>query len=298
MRRPNYFASRGFDRAGHRRQDPEWMAGALRHPDARVLLLRRAEVALDPAQRLVQVAAWEGLVPDHGLVFLGEDADGAPVFCVDVGVMADAEEASGADAFRFVDLRGAAMVLPEDEANRAAYASAMLTWHARHRFCGACGEPTTTDWAGHVRRCPGCGAEHFPRTDPVIIVLCTAGDSCLLGRQRIWPPQMWSALAGFVEPGESLEDAVRREVMEEAGVLVAEPVYHSSQPWPFPMSLMLGFHAPVGDAPTEVVVDTNELEDARWFGRDELTDAVADGGVMLPPPFSIARQLVDSWLGT
>ena len=211
---------------------------------------------------------WDGLELGEGLVFLGEDDDGAPVFCLDLATLDDAVvEDIGADGFRFVDLRGAAMVLPEDEANRAAYASAMLTWHLRHRWCGACGPQTVSDWAGHVRRCPGCGAEHFPRTDPVIIVLVTAGDSCLLGRQSIWPPQMWSALAGFVEPGESLEDAVRREVGEEAGVVVHDPTYHSSQPWPFPMSLMVGFIASAGDSPPEVVVDHNELEDARWFTR-------------------------------
>lgn len=298
MRPPNYFASRGFDRAGHRRQDAEWLSTALRHPEARLVLLRSSEVAVDPAHRLVQVPVWESLDPGAAaLVFLGVGDDDAPVFCLD---LTSADESlldeAGADGHRFLDLRGAAMLLPEDEANRAAYASAMFTWHLRHRWCGTCGQPTTSEWAGHLRRCTGCGAEHFPRTDPVIIVLVTAGDSCLLGRQRIWPPQMWSALAGFVEPGESLEDAVRREVREEAGVDVLEPAYHSSQPWPFPLSLMLGFIASAGKEPTEVVVDHNELEDARWFSRAELTKAVEDGSLMLPPPFSIARQLADTWL--
>jgi NAD+ diphosphatase len=297
MRPPNYFASRGFDRAGHRRQDDEWLAGSLRHPAARLVLIRSAEVAVDPAHRLVLAPVWEGLEPDAALVFLGVDDDGAPVFGVDL-TAADEQllEASGAGDHRFLDLRGAAMVLPEDEGNRAAYASAMLTWHLRHRWCGTCGQPTVSQWAGHVRRCTGCDAEHFPRTDPVIIVLVTAGDACLLGRQRIWPSRMWSALAGFVEPGESLEDAVRREVHEEAGVDVLEAAYHSSQPWPFPLSLMLGFIASAGPEPTEVVVDDNELEDARWFSRADLGQAVDDGAVMLPPPFSIARRLVDTWL--
>src|SRR5439155_47487 len=131
--------------------------------------------------------------------------------------------------------------------------SAMLPWHRRHRWCGSCGTLPTPDWAGHVRRCPGCGAEHFPRTDPVIIVVVTAGAGhCLLGRQAAWPPRMFSALAGFVEPGESLEDAVAREVREETGVAVTDVAYNSSQPWPFPLSLMLGFHASAGPAPVAV----------------------------------------------
>jgi len=152
------------------------------------------------------------------------------------------------------------------------------------------------DWAGHIRRCHGCGAEHFPRTDPVIIVLVTAGDHCLLGRNVMWPARMWSALAGFVEPGESLEDAVAREVYEEVGVRVDDVRYQSSQPWPFPLSLMLGFHAGAGTEPVEVTVDTSELSDAVWMRREELLEGAADGAIMLPGPFSIARQLIDAWL--
>jgi NAD+ diphosphatase len=239
------------------------------------------QVPVDGDRRLLLVEGPLDAEQPGEVIFLGLDEEGRAMFAVD---------AAEAGAGSFMDLRGAAMFLGTEEANRAAYASAMLTWHRRHRWCGACGAPTTPDWAGHLRRCAGCGAEHFPRTDPVMIVVVTAGEHVLLGRQPTWPPGMWSALAGFVEPGESLEDAVRREVREEAGVAVTEVTYHSSQPWPFPLSLMVGFAASAGPVPPEIAVDHSELDDARWFTADEI------GALTLPPSFSIARQLVETWL--
>ena len=226
------------------------------------------QVPIDTDRRLVLV---EGAldIDATDAIFLGIDEEGRAVFAVDAG-----EGIPG----KLTDLRGAAMFLGAEEANCAAYASAMLTWHRRHRWCGACGGPTTSEWAGHLRQCAACAAEHFPRTDPVMIVVVTAGEHILLGRQPSWPPNMWSALAGFVEPGESLEDAVRREVREEAGVVVTEVRYHSSQPWPFPLSLMVGFTASAGPAPVEVAVDRSELDDARWFTVEEI------GEIMLPRP--------------
>jgi NAD+ diphosphatase len=170
-----------------------------------------------------------------------------------------------------------------------------MWWHARHRFCGVCGAPTESVEAGHVRRCtsPACGASHFPRTDPAVIMLVHDGDRALLGRQKIWPPGMYSTLAGFVEPGESLEETVAREVFEESGIRVAEVRYHSSQPWPFPASLMIGFHAAA--ASREIRMDQSELEDCGWFSRAELRDFGRQGKA-LPRADSIARRLIEDWL--
>jgi NAD+ diphosphatase len=178
-----------------------------------------------------------------------------------------------------------------------AYARAITYWNRGHRFCGVCGSPTRSAEAGHLRVCTGerCKREHFPRTDPAIIVLVNDGEKCLLGRSTRWPGRLYSTIAGFVEPGESLEMAVAREVMEETGVLVdpGRAVYHSSQPWPFPSSLMLGFTAYARRG--EIRVDRSELEDARWFSREELRKAIIDGTIYLPLKFSIAYRLIDDW---
>ena len=214
------------------------------------------------------------------LLGLGEDG---PVFA--------AEAANGS----LMGLREAAATLPRADGGLAAYAAALLNWHRRHRFCANCGHPTDVREAGHVRSCPNCGAEHHPRTDPVVIMLVLRGEEVLLGRQPSWPPGRYSALAGFVEPGESLEEAVAREVREEARVEIGTPRYVSSQPWPFPSSLMLGFVAPWSSG--EPVIGDEELEDVRWFSRKAVQEAVAGRGeLQLPPPLAIARRLVDGWL--
>jgi NAD+ diphosphatase len=300
--KPNYFASGTINRSGNLRRDPDWLADRLADPRTRILPLHGSDVALVGGDlvwlEVGDLSSGQALSHDReGVVFLGVDGGGGAVFGIDLSApeLAELDVLLPGDSSR-MDLRGAAMLLPPDAGNHVAYLSAMLSWHRRHRWCGVCGSPTLSSWGGHLRTCSGCGAEHFPRTDPVIIVIVTAGEHCLLGRQPIWPARMWSALAGFVEPGESLEDAVVREVGEEVSVAVEEVVYQSSQPWPFPLSLMLGFHASAGPEPVNITVDRSELDDARWFARDELAEAVADGAVMLPPPFSIARQLVDSWL--
>jgi NAD+ diphosphatase len=197
---------------------------------------------------------------------------------------------------RFADLRQLAGRLDRREAALLAHARAMLYWHMRHRFCGVCGNPTHAEEAGHMRRCtdPACAAMHFPRTDPAVIMLVTHGEMALLGRSRNFPPGMYSTLAGFVEPGESLEDAVAREVREETGIEVGHVDYHSSQPWPFPANIMLGFHAQA--LTTAITVDFGELEDARWVERGWLLGHVDDDSFRMPRRDSIARRLIEDWL--
>jgi NAD+ diphosphatase len=185
--------------------------------------------------------------------------------------------------------------LPADEVRIAAYATALHRWHDRHPHCARCGAVTDVVLAGHVRRCPACGADHYPRTDPAVIVLVTDDDDrALLGRQASWPDGRFSTLAGFVEPGESLEAAVLREVREESGVVVDSVEYVASQPWPFPASLMLGYFARAGRQPA--VADGVELAEAAWFTRDALRAAIASGEVGLPPATSISRRLINAWL--
>jgi len=220
-------------------------------------------------------------------IFLGHFR-GHPVFALE----ADSFDAPDFESeFRFADLRSVGGQLPADEAGLLAYARALFYWRSRHRFCGACGAGMNAGSGGHVMRCPtpNCGNQSFPRIDPAIIVLVSDGEKALLGRQASWPKGRYSTIAGFVEPGESLEDAVAREVREETGVEVDQVRYHSSQPWPFPSSLMLGFHARA--ATTEVVCPDGELEDARFYTIQE----VGTGSVLLPPATSISFQLIDDW---
>ncbi|HSN71336.1 MAG TPA: NAD(+) diphosphatase, partial [Steroidobacteraceae bacterium] len=204
------------------------------------------------------------------------------------------ETPSGPDARgEYRDLRLLGGALPADEAGLLAYARGMVLWRERHRFCGRCGQPTRADQAGHVMRCsdPACGTQHFPRVDPAIIVLVADADDgrALLGRQASWPPGRYSTIAGFVEPGESLEDAVAREVFEETGTAVTAVTYHSSQPWPFPSSLMVGFEARA--ASEQVPRPDDELEDVQWFTRED----IAAGHPALPTPTSISFRLIEDW---
>lgn len=294
---PNPLASAGIDRLADRRRDAEWLAATLRDPATRFVPVWQLRNLLDggdpPRPRFLSAdELGSGLLAGATPVLLGEH-QGAAVFALDVE-QGDAERLPG----EFVELRRVAALLPPREAALLAHARAMVYWHSRHRFCGNCGTPTTSAEAGHVRACgaSGCAAHHFPRTDPAIIVLVTHSDRCLLGRQAAWDPGRYATLAGFVEPGESLEDAVAREVWEEAGVRVASCRYHSSQPWPFPASLMLGFTATAES--DEIRIDPSELEDARWFSREELREGVATGGLSLPPPVSIAHALIVGWLSS
>jgi NAD+ diphosphatase len=237
------------------------------------------------------------LGPARELIFLGR-RDGTALFATAIDPET-AEQLKHRDDFLVADLRGIAtggLVAPAD-LPPLAQAKALVGWHARHRFCSKCGAPTRSVHAGWRRDCPACGSEHFPRTDPVVIMLAVDGERCLLGRQARFPKGMWSCLAGFVEPGETIEEAVRRETLEEAGVTCGRVAYFASQPWPFPMSLMIGCHAEA--LTTEVTVDRSELEDARWFHRDEVAAMMLRQhpvGLTVTHPFAIAHHIVRAWL--
>ncbi|BBK34582.1 NAD+ diphosphatase [Stella humosa] len=301
MQRPNFYASNGLDRVSHLRRDAAWLAERLADPESRIQPVWRSQNFIARGEQ--PAAGWlpAGTFRDHveagaTLALLGIHG-GVAHFAVDLSAVDDPLELPGvAELGDFFDLRRVGPALAHAEGGMMAYARGILHWHSRHRFCGVCGSPTQSSEAGHQRRCtnPECKTSHFPRTDPAVIMLVHRGNRCLLGRQPQFPAGMHSTLAGFVEPGESLEDAVAREVKEETGIVVEDAIYHSSQPWPFPSSIMLGFHArAVSD---EIMVDHNELESAAWFERDWILNHAADDTFRLPRPDSIARQLVEDWL--
>jgi NAD+ diphosphatase len=296
---PITFTGEALDRAAEHRADPDWLAAQRRHPHARAVIAGDAGIRVD-GERLA-LAPLASLGAGEPLL-LGLDATG-PVFAVDADPRRDGERpplvgAHGEDTTTgMVGLRTAAALLPQADAGLAAHAAALVNWHRRHAHCSVCGAPTAVEGGGILRRCERCGTEHHPRTDPVVIMLVTDEDRVLLGRQPTWPAGRYSALAGFVEHGESLEEAVAREVKEEAGVEVGPPAYVASQPWPFPTSLMLGFIAP-WRAGEPRRVDA-ELEDLRWFSRFQIAAATREEGPPgLPPRFAIARRLLEHWLET
>ncbi|MEJ2312802.1 MAG: NAD(+) diphosphatase [Gemmatimonadales bacterium] len=297
-RRPNPFSDVQLDRLPDRRRDPRWLEERLDDPRSRVIPVWRARslVTSDDPPRTVAIGVPLPVPAGRvGPIFLGMEGDSAR-FAIDVSDSDDPIADLGVEGAVFADLHKVGALLGRAEGALLAYARGMVHWHRRHLFCGRCGSETSSIEGGHVRRCTSdnCGIHHFPRTDPAIIVLVTSEDACLLGRQVEWPPRVFSTLAGFVEPGESLREAVIREVREETGVTVTDVRYHSSQPWPFPSSLMLGFTATAQRS--EPVVDENELQEARWFGRESLRAQVASGQVRLPRPVSIARRLIEEWL--
>jgi NAD+ diphosphatase len=276
------FAGATLDRAAERRTDLVWVAERLADPASRAIAVAPEGVLLE-GERLARLPL-EG--SDGEPLLLGVEG-GAALFAVPID--------HAPDGAQLTSLRDAAGRLSQSEGGLAAYAAALVNWHRAHPHCARCGAHTDVAAAGFERVCPRCGAHHHPRTDPVVIMLVTDGDRVLLGRQPAWPPGRYSALAGFVEPGETLEAAVAREVREEAGAEVAEPRYLASQPWPFPSSLMLGFTARFAGG--EVAPRDGELDDARWFTREEVEAAVAGTGPFrMPPPVAIARRLIDAWL--
>jgi NAD+ diphosphatase len=287
MATPNTFEGARLDRVTARRRDAGWVAERLADPESRALVLAETAVLVD-ASALALVELPPLLERGAEPLLLGVQ-DGGALFAVD----ADTLDSAALAPAELVSVRDIAPRLAQDEGGLIAYAASLLNWHRRHRFCSVCGSPSRIEEAGLLRRCPACGSEHHPRTDPVVIMLVVdeQRDRVLLGRQPSWPPGRYSALAGFVEPGESLEDAVAREVLEESGVEVGRARYDSSQPWPFPSSLMLGFTVPYVDG--EAVARDGELEDARWFTRADL----AAGHPLLPPAGAISARLIDAWFG-
>lgn len=290
MESQNVFAGAFVDRSGERRKDRDWLERAARSEASRFVPIWGDQCLASgdpPYACLLKRGDIEAYVDDNALIFLGNFRD-HPAFAVAVG----GDEAPLAEFGSFASLRFLGTVLPADEANLVAHARALVLWHASQVFCGVCGSPARPEAGGNSRVCTDerCGQQIFPRVDPAIIVLVAHGERCLLGRQASWPEGRYSTIAGFVEPGESLEDAVRREVYEETNIRVDKVSYHSSQPWPFPSSLMLGFVAEATS--TDINLNDGELDDARWFTRADLRS----GFPKLPFRISIARRLVDHWL--
>ncbi len=296
---PNPLAAGPLDRAPERRRDAAWLADRLLDPESRILPVWRSRnlVTTGDTPTAVRLSPDAIEIPDDGVgaIFLGLEGSAA-CFAVDLSALDDPLATLELAAAEFADLRRIGARLGQAEGALLAYARGMAHWHGRHLFCGRCGSETKSTDGGHVRRCVSddCQELHFPRTDPAIIVLVRDEDSCLLGRRADWPTGMFSTLAGFIEPGESAGEAVAREVREEVGVTVRSVRYHSSQPWPFPSSLMLGFMADADRV--EPVLDADELAEARWFRREELRQRIGSGRVRLPPPISIARRLIEDWL--
>ena len=311
----NAFTGAALDRVGDsRRRDLDWLAAQLDHPGARAVVAgdRGLRIA-DNRLELVPLAELDGGQPlllgldDIGPVFAYDEdppRDGRVPMVGSGGVRGEPPKDAAGDR---IPLRQAAARFSRADGGLAAYTAALLNWHRRHRYCSACGHPSDVSEGGLTRHCPNCGSEHHPRTDPVVIMLVADGDRLLLGRQAAWPTGRYSALAGFVEPGESLEEAVAREVHEESGVRVGRVDYIASQPWPFPASLMLGFSATYESG--EAAIGDEELQDVRWFERAEIEAAAAapesdnwgtpgdpGGELALPPRLAIARVLIEHWL--
>jgi len=273
------------DRAALHRIDEDWLRDAWASPRARVVLVSDGRVAVVGKPPRLRLDAKPD-VPEEQRFFLGVE-DGVPYFAAVV----DAE-----DDASFQGLRAVGADLDARDAGLVVHAVSLANWHRTHTHCPRCGEPTAPRAAGHVRRCEADGSEHYPRTDPAVIMsVVDADDRLLLGRQTAWPEGRFSTLAGFVEPGESLEAAVRREVHEEVGVTIGDVQYLGSQPWPFPSSLMLGFRAQATS--TEVTRHDGEIAEARWFTRETMLDAIGSGELQVAPTISIARRLIEHWYG-
>jgi NAD+ diphosphatase len=301
----NIFAGNPLERASYRRTDEAWLAERLADPNSLALAMWNGKPLVEDAPnagagggtQIAYLAAGMARANSAGwekLLFLGQWKD-ISVFAVDFEGEADPADGPLEGLGRFEDLRAIAMTLSGSEAAILATAKSVFEWRRKHRYCAACGQPSQVVEGGWKRQCPACGAQHFPRTDPVVIMLPVLGERCLLGRQAIWPKGMYSALAGFVEPGESIEEACARELHEEAAVRAVKVTYHTTQPWPYPMSLMIGLIAEI--EPGEAVADNVEIDEVRWFSREEAGALVrgAHPDAKAPGALAIAHQLIKAW---
>jgi NAD+ diphosphatase len=296
----NYFTLRMLDRAADKRKNDIWFAAHLKDANARFVPVWREKNLFTRGDApkpvfLSHADADELIATAESIVLLGED-DNKATFAI--GLPA-ADDTPLAEVGKFHNLRWAAALLEEQDCALLAYAKSMTYWHHHHQFCGTCGNPTESTEGGSMRVCtdPDCKEQHFPLIKPAIIVLVTFGERCLLGRKAEWPAGLYSTLAGFVEPAESLEAALIREVQEEAGVEVASMCYFASQPWPFPNSLMLGFTAQAAREEIQIGEDKvqRELEDAHWFTRKEIREGLAQETLRLPLKLSISFHLIEDW---
>lgn len=284
-----------LDRATIERKDPARIKQLLEDPGARTVLAGSDGVLISGGNAPSLLHTRLSPPSPHEAILLGLE-DGAALFAVDLDSLPPSVRAELTNHGRVVSLRDAGAQLSHSEAGLAAYLAALLNWHRRHRFCANCGASTVIAEAGYSRRCPRCGTVHFPRTDPVVIMTVEHQGRLLLGRRAGWPPGRLSVLAGFVAPGESVEETVVREVQEESGIRARDPVFVTSQPWPFPASLMLGFHAQSDGGEPES--QDGELEEVRWFSLEAVRDAIhgRNPELQLPPSVSIARFLIEQWV--
>jgi NAD+ diphosphatase len=302
---PHIFSGNPLDRGETQRRDEEWISKTAQDPNSRFLPMWGPKVLItEHSDHSVHGLGWLTMqdLKQAGInstVMLLGMLDGTAYYAVDLSQQETAgEQLQGLNGYYFEDARNAAeQLLTGPDAGILAQGRAQINWHNRHGFCSVCGHETDVQRGGQKRVCPACKAEHFPRVDPVIICLVTDGEQCLLGqsRGRLARMNRYSALAGFVDQGESIEEAVAREIMEEAGLQVRNVRYHSSQPWPFPSSLMMGCHAEA--ATTEINMDPEEMTDVKWFGRQEVLQALAgeNENLLLPGPVAIAHHLIKTW---
>ena len=298
---PHVFAGNPLDRSDVQRRDQQWLDAQAANPKSRFLPLWQLNVLVHSRSETrlgwLSPAEITRLSIDVPPVFLGQLGEVAH-FAIDISQLGDPQHELNLDeAWRFEEARTAATQLSHADAGILAQSRAQLDWHRRHQFCSVCGQRTAQGRGGHVRQCPACKAEHFPRTDPVAIMVVSDGERCLLGqsRGRLSRTGTYSALAGFIDQGESIEEAVRREVREEAGIEVGLVRYHSSQPWPFPSSLMIGCHATA--LTTDIHKDDEEMTDVRWVSRDDVLAALRGEHPHLhvPAPIAIAHHLIKAW---
>jgi NAD+ diphosphatase len=298
--RPNVYSSSPLDRAATRREDTVWIEERLIHHETLFVpvwrnrnLVRGMDEAAPEAVFVSGTTAHELRTHGGPWAFLGMHGEHA-MFVVDLSAADDPGPLLPDSLGQFVDLRSVGWGVARPEAAVLAHARGLMHWRARHRFCGVCGAPCEAKSSGHMMQCTGCNVQHFPRTDPAVIMLVTRDDRALLGHSQRFPrANMYSTLAGFVEPGETLEEAVRREVMEESGIQVGAVQYHSSQPWPFPGNIMLGFYGE--GLSDDITIDPEEMIDVRWFSRDEIRNPETHG-FALPRADSIARRLIEDWM--